>query len=144
MRFISKFGCGSKYRWAVMRNMADSLIMHERIKTTVAKAKELRRVADKVITLGKDGSSSARMQAQGMLRTREAHSKLFELLAPRFADRNGGYTRVLRTAPRKGDNAPMAFIEYLGWESKLADTDPKDMIDGIPVRLFKSARRSPQ
>lgn len=143
MRFLSKFGCGSKYRWAVMRNMVDSLVVHERIKTTVAKAKELRRLADKVITMGKDGSDGARMRAQAVLRTKDAHEKLFSLLAPRFAEREGGYTRVLRTAPRKGDNSPMAFIEYVGWEPKLP-TDPSDMIDGIPVRLFKSARRSPQ
>jgi large subunit ribosomal protein L17 len=143
MRFFSKFGSGQKHRWAIMRNMADSLVTHERIKTTFARAKELRRVADRVITLGKEASESARRRAQAVLRTKDAHNKLFETLAPRFAERAGGYTRVLRTAPRKGDNAPMAFVEYIGWqESKLAHET--DLINGVPVRMFKSARRSPQ
>ena len=143
MRFLSKFGTDSKHRWAIMRNMADSLVLHERIKTTVARAKELRRLADRVITAGKDGSAGARGRAQAMLRTKEAHTKLFDELAPRFAERAGGYTRVLRTAPRKGDNAPMAFVEYIGWAaSKLAGET--ELIDGVPVRLFTGAKRSPQ
>ncbi|KAJ1635987.1 50S ribosomal protein L17 [Pavlovales sp. CCMP2436] len=137
----SKFGSGHKHRWAILRNMVDALITHERIKTTVAKAKELKRIADKVITMGKEASQAAHVRARAILRTKDAHDKLFEQLAPRFAERNGGYTRVLRTAPRHGDNAPMAFVEYLGWESTLAGET--DLIDGIPVRLYKKARRGP-
>ncbi|KAG8459487.1 hypothetical protein KFE25_012822 [Diacronema lutheri] len=145
MRFLSKLGSDSKHRWAMMRNMVDSLIVHERIKTTLAKAKELRRVADKIITVGKDDSAASQERARAVLRTRDAHEKLFDTLAPRFAERQGGYTRVLRTAPRKGDNAPMAFVEYIGWqESKLAHLAPHELINGVPIRLFKSARRSPQ
>jgi large subunit ribosomal protein L17 len=146
MKIWSHFGANSKHRWHILRNMVDSLIVHERIKTTVAKAKQLKRLADRMITMGRVDTGKSRSKANGVLRTPEALEKLFDVLGPRFApggveERNGGYVRVQRTAPRKGDNAPMAFIEYLGWEAKLADET--DLIDGIPVRMFMKARRGP-
>jgi large subunit ribosomal protein L17 len=101
------------HRTALLRNLAISLIRHEAIETTLPKAKELRRLAEKLITLGKKGSLAARRQAFGTLRDLDLVKKLFEELAPRFQERNGGYTRIVRTRKRPGDGAPMAMIEYL-------------------------------
>ena len=107
----------SSHRKAMFSNMAVSLLIHEQIKTTLPKAKELRRVADKMITLGKRGTLHTRRQAFSYLRDDAAVSKLFDALAERYKERNGGYTRVLKAGFRYGDNAPMAFIE-------LVDRDP--------------------
>lgn len=104
----------SSHKWAMLRNMVTSLIKHERIETTVAKAKELRHVADKVVGHAKKGDIHNRQLAARIVREKPALTKLFEILGPRYADRDGGYTRVLKLAkPRKGDNAPMAIIEYV-------------------------------
>ena len=89
------------------------LIEHERIETTVQKAKELRRIADRMITLGKEGTLAARRRARAVLRTDEANIKLFGPLARRYQHREGGYTRVLQTRTRVGDAAKMAYIEYI-------------------------------
>ncbi len=107
----------SSHRKAMFSNMAVSLLIHEQIKTTLPKAKDLRRVADKMITLGKRGTLHTRRQAFSYLRDDAAVSKLFGALAERYKDRGGGYTRVLKAGFRYGDNAPMAFIE-------LVDRDP--------------------
>ena len=107
----------SSHRKAMFSNMAVSLLIHEQIKTTLPKAKELRRVADKMITLGKRGTLHTRRQAFSYLRDDAAVSKLFGTLAERYKERGGGYTRVLKAGFRYGDNAPMAFIE-------LVDRDP--------------------
>ena len=107
----------SSHRKAMFSNMAVSLLTHEQIKTTLPKAKELRRVADKMITLGKRGNLHARRRAHSYLRDDSAVSKLFEALAERYKERNGGYTRVVKAGFRYGDNAPMAVIE-------LVDRDP--------------------
>ncbi len=107
----------SSHRKAMFSNMAVSLLTHEQIKTTLPKAKELRRVADKMITLGKRGTLHTRRQAFSYLRDDTAVSKLFGALAERYKERGGGYTRVLKAGFRYGDNAPMAFIE-------LVDRDP--------------------
>jgi large subunit ribosomal protein L17 len=107
----------SSHRKAMFFNMAVSLLTHEQIKTTLPKAKELRRVADKMITLGKRGTLHARRRAQSYLRDDSAVSKLFGGLAERYKERNGGYTRVVKAGFRYGDNAPMAVIE-------LVDRDP--------------------
>ena len=107
----------SSHRKAMFRNMAVSLLTHEQIKTTLPKAKELRRVADKMITLGKRGNLHARRQAVSVLKDRALVGKLFSTLADRYKERNGGYTRVLRAGYRYGDSAPMAIIE-------LVDRDP--------------------
>ncbi len=103
----------SSHRKAMFANMTVSLLTHEQIVTTVPKAKELRRVADRIITLGKRGSLHARRQAASFLRDDEAVRKLFGPLAERYQERPGGYTRVLRAGFRYGDNAPMAVIELV-------------------------------
>jgi len=96
--------------------MATSLILEERIETTVPKAKALRPQVEKMITLGKRGDLSARRQASAYLMTREAVNKLFDTIGPRFGDRDGGYLRIVRAGWQKGDGAEMAFIELLGSE----------------------------
>jgi large subunit ribosomal protein L17 len=103
----------SSHRKAMFSNMVVSLLVHEQIKTTLPKAKELRRVADKMITLGKRGTLHTRRQAFSFLRDDDAVSKLFSALAERYKDRSGGYTRVLKAGYRYGDNAPMAVIELV-------------------------------
>ncbi|MDZ7843147.1 MAG: 50S ribosomal protein L17 [Gammaproteobacteria bacterium] len=103
----------SSHRSAMFRNMTASLFEHEQIRTTVAKAKELRRVAEPLITLGKNPSLSNRRLAYARLRNREAVSKLFDDLGVRFKDRPGGYLRILKCGPRPGDNAPMAYVQLV-------------------------------
>ncbi len=103
----------SSHRKALFSNMVVSLLIHEQINTTLPKAKELRRVADKMITLGKRGTLHTRRQAFSLLRDDGAVSKLFSVLADRYKDRSGGYTRVLKAGYRYGDNAPMAVIELV-------------------------------
>jgi large subunit ribosomal protein L17 len=106
-----------EHRKALFANMAGSLIEHEQIKTTLPKAKELKRIADKLITLGKRGDLHARRQAAARLK-QDAHvAKLFDVLGPRYKDRSGGYVRVLKAGFRYGDMAPMAIVE-------LVDRDP--------------------
>ena len=101
------------HRWAMLRNMAASLLRHETIRTTVPKAKELRRVVEPLITLGKDDSDANRRRAFAQLRDAEVVVKLFENLGPRFKARPGGYTRILRMEQRPGDAAPMALMQLL-------------------------------
>ena len=108
-----KLNRSSAHRKAMLRNMAAALVKHEQIKTTLPKAKELKPYLDKLITLGKRGDLHARRQALTVLRDRALTAKLFDTLAPRYAERNGGYTRVLRAGLRYGDAAPMAFIELV-------------------------------
>jgi large subunit ribosomal protein L17 len=117
-----------EHRKAMFSNMAGSLIEHEQIKTTLPKAKELRRVIDKLITLGKRGDLHARRQAASQLKTDAPVAKLFETLGPRYQDRNGGYSRVLRAGFRYGDMAPMAIIE-------LVDRDPAAKGAGDKARV---------
>jgi large subunit ribosomal protein L17 len=103
----------SQHRKAMFSNMAAALIKHEQIKTTLPKAKELRSVVDKLITLGKKGSLHDRRRAYALLRDDATTAKLFETLGPRYKERNGGYTRVLKAGFRYGDAAPMAVIELV-------------------------------
>ena len=103
----------SQHRNMLFRNMAQALIKHEQIVTTLPKAKELRRVVDRLITLAKRGDLHARRQAHARLRDDAMTNKLFDVLGARYADRNGGYTRITRTVPRRGDNAEMAIIELV-------------------------------
>lgn len=98
---------------SLYHNLTTDLLWHERIVTTVAKAKEVRGMADKVITLGKEGSLHSRRQALVLVNDKKVVDKVFDELAKRFADRSGGYTRVLKLGPRKGDAAPMAVIELV-------------------------------
>jgi len=103
----------SSHRKAMLSNMVVSLLSHEQIKTTLPKAKELRRIADKMITLGKRGTLHTRRQAFSFLRDDQAVKKLFNVLGSRYKDRSGGYTRVLKAGYRYGDNAPMALVELI-------------------------------
>ena len=108
-----KLGVNQTHTKAILRGLATNLIRHERITTTDARAKELRIVADNMITLAKRGDLHARRQAAAYLLEPEMVKKLFAELGPRFTERNGGYTRILKVGNRAGDNAPMSIIEYL-------------------------------
>ncbi|MBI1888280.1 MAG: 50S ribosomal protein L17 [Nitrosomonadales bacterium] len=110
---LRKLNRTSSHRLAMFRNMTVSLLRHEVIKTTLPKAKELRRVAEPILTLGKNPSLANRRLAFARLRDREAVVKLFDELGPRYAARNGGYLRILKFGFRQGDNAPMALIELM-------------------------------
>ena len=110
---LRKLNRTSSHRQAMFRNMANSLLQHEVIKTTLPKAKELRRVVEPMITLGKKPSLANRRLAFDRLRDRDMVVKLFDELGPRFSSRNGGYLRILKCGFRDGDNAPMAFVELL-------------------------------
>lgn len=110
---LRKLNRTSEHRQAMLRNMCVSLITHEAIKTTVPKAKELRRVVEPLITLGKEATLANKRLAFSRLRDRDAVVKLFADLGPRFATRPGGYTRILKMGFRVGDNAPMAFVELV-------------------------------
>ncbi len=116
-----KFGRNADHRKAMLRNLATSVIMYGKVETTEAKAKDMRSVVDELITLGKKGDLAARRQAAAYLRhvvvdeatQKTVLQKLFDEVAPKYADRNGGYTRVVKTGVRKGDAAPMAYIELV-------------------------------
>ena len=110
---LRKLNRTSSHRLAMLRNMCNSLLRHEAIKTTVPKAKELRRVVEPLITLGKEATLANRRLAFDRLRDREIVTKLFNELGPRYAARPGGYTRILKMGFRVGDNAPMAFVELV-------------------------------
>jgi large subunit ribosomal protein L17 len=108
-----KLGRTAEHRKALLANQVCSLIEHERIKTTLAKAKAVRPLAEKMVTLGKTGSLHARRTALAVLRQKNAVKKLFDNIAPRSADRKGGYTRIIRLGQRKSDSASVAFIEWV-------------------------------
>ncbi len=110
---LRKLNRTSSHRLAMLRNMTVSLLRHEVIKTTLPKAKELRRVAEPILTLGKNPSLANRRLAFARLRDREIVCKLFDELGPRYAARSGGYSRILKFGFRKGDNAPMALVELI-------------------------------
>lgn len=124
----------SSHRKALFSNMANALIKHEQIKTTLPKAKELRPVVEKLVTLGKRGNLHARRQAFAMLRDDGMTRKLFDTLAERYADRQGGYTRVLKAGHRYGDAAPMAIIEFVD-----RDTDAKGQDSGPTQEMAMAA-----
>jgi len=108
----------SAHRWALMRNLITALLREEKIQTTDPKAKELRRWADRVITLGKRGNLHARRQALGIVQDKAVVRKLFDTIAPRFKDRPGGYTRIIKLGIRRGDAAQMALIELVSAEAE--------------------------
>ncbi|MCA3132231.1 MAG: 50S ribosomal protein L17 [Betaproteobacteria bacterium] len=110
---LRKLNRTSSHRLAMLRNLANALLREEVIKTTLPKAKELRRVAEPLITLGKTPTLANRRLAFSRTRDREIVGKIFDELGPRFANRNGGYLRILKFGFRKGDNAPMALVELL-------------------------------
>jgi large subunit ribosomal protein L17 len=123
-----------EHRKALFANMAGSLIEHEQIKTTLPKAKELKRIADKLITLGKRGDLHARRQADAQLKQDSHVAKLFDVLGPRYKERQGGYVRVLKAGFRYGDMAPMAIVE-------LVDRDPsaKGAVDRARLEAEEAA-----
>lgn len=124
-----KLGRTTSHRLAMLRNMATSLFLHERIRTTDARAKELRRIAEKMITLGKRGDLHARRQAAAVLRGKQATSKVFTELAERYRNLAGGYTRIVKLGPRRGDGAMVSVIELVQPGSK------------VPVHKRKVARK---
>lgn len=133
------------HRQAMLRNMAASLLRHETIRTTVPKAKELRRVVEPLITLGKDDSDANRRRAFAQLRDAEVVVKLFETLGPRFKARPGGYTRILRMDPRPGDAAPMALMQLLDQPAPVAE-DAAPVVEGeeapAPKKKAKTAKKT--
>jgi len=124
-----KLGVTSSHRTAMFANMAAALIKHEQIKTTLPKAKELRPVVEKLVTLSRRNDLHARRQALSTIRDEDQVRKLFDVLGPRYKARPGGYTRVLKAGFRNGDNAPMAFIEFVD-----RDPDAKGLDSG-PVTV---------
>src|SRR5437879_10395321 len=120
-----KLGRNTAHRRSLLRNLVTSLIIEERIETTIPKAKAMRPHVEKMITLGKRGDLSARRLAGSYLMTKEAVTKLFDTIAPRFGDRNGGYLRIVRTTWQKGDGAEKAFVELLGSEKVLDEKREK-------------------
>ncbi len=123
-----------EHRKALFANMAGSLIEHEQIKTTLPKAKELKRIADKLITLGKRGDLHARRQAASRLKQDMHVEKLFAVLGPRYAERQGGYVRVLKAGFRYGDMAPMAIVEFVD-----RDVDAKGAADRARLEAEEAA-----
>lgn len=118
-----KLGRTSSHRKAMFRNMVTSLFEHERIVTTEQKAKELRPIAEKMITLAKRGDLHARRQALSYIQSKDVVAKLFDEIQSQFTDRQGGYTRIIKTGNRQGDAAPMAIIELVGYEEDLGEED---------------------
>jgi large subunit ribosomal protein L17 len=125
LRSGSKLGKQPAHRRAVLRNLVTNLIEKERIHTTILRAKAARPIAEKMITLGKRDSLHARRQAAAFLMTPGATKKLFADLAPRFAERPGGYTRIIRTGWRIGDGAELAILEFIGSELKKKEKKPR-------------------
>lgn len=123
-----KLGRPTAHRWAMFRNMATALIEHGRIRTTLTRAKELRRIAEQLITLGKKNTVHARRQAFDFVRDRVVVQKLFDQITPAFKGRNGGYTRIMHLGTRPGDASPMALIEYLS----------EDLAKVLPVKSDKT------
>jgi large subunit ribosomal protein L17 len=121
----SKLGRQPAHRRATLRNLVTNVIVHERITTTVTRAKAAKPIVEKMITLGKRGDLAARRQASSYLMTNEAVVKLFDTVGPRFGDRNGGYTRIIHTGWNKGDGADKAFLELLGSEKVLDEKREK-------------------
>jgi large subunit ribosomal protein L17 len=126
-----KLGRTTDHKAAMLRNMVTSLIMHDRLTTTEARAKELRRIADRMITLGKKGDLAANRRAERVLRSKDAIGRLFKELAPLFASRNGGYTRIIRYKTRRGDHAPLVIIEW---------TESKD-VKAVPGKPKKDTEK---
>jgi large subunit ribosomal protein L17 len=130
-----KLGRTAEHRKALLANQICSLIEHQRIKTTLAKAKAVRPLAERMVTLGKNGSIHARRTALATLRQKNAVKKLFDNIAPRSAERNGGYTRIVKLGQRKSDSARMAFIEWV---------DTAQVVEEKPAQEKKAKRKEAQ
>ena len=133
----------SAHRKALFRNLVLALVQHDRIKTTDAKAKELRRYADRMVTLGKRGDLAARRLAFAFMQSRDAVKRLFDEIAPRFKERNGGYTRVVKFGFRRGDAAPLSIVEFSDHSALAATRKPrkKRMRHEEETRETQSGRR---
>jgi large subunit ribosomal protein L17 len=132
------------HRWAMLRNMSVSLLRHETIRTTLPKAKELRRMVEPLITLGKEDSEASRRLAFSRLRDAEVVTKLFEDLGPRFKARPGGYTRILRMLPRPGDNAPMALMQLVDGPAAAEQAEPPADEKAAPKKKAKARSAAPR
>jgi large subunit ribosomal protein L17 len=130
-----KLGRKAEHRKALLANQVCSLIEHQRIKTTLAKAKAVRPLAEKMVTLGKNGSIHARRTAVSVLRHKDTVKKLFDEIAPRSTERNGGYTRIVRLGQRKSDSASMAFIEWV---------DAAIVVEEQPAEDKKAKKKEPK
>src|SRR5437016_11064770 len=130
-----RLGRKAEHRNALLANQVCNLIAHQRIKTTLAKAKAVRPIAEKMVTLGKNGSLHARRTAFSTLRHKDAVKKLFDEIAPRSTERNGGYTRIVRLGQRKSDSASMAFIEWV---------DAAVAVEEKPTEEKKAKRKEPE
>src|SRR5207302_39828 len=130
-----RLGRKAEHRKALLANQVCNLIEHQRIKTTLAKAKAVRPIAEKMVTLGKNGSLHARRTAFSTLRHKDAVKKLFDEIAPRSTERNGGYTRIVRLGQRKSDSASMAFIEWV---------DAAVVVEEKPAEEKKAKRKEPE
>jgi len=126
---LRKLNRTSSHRLAMLRNMTNSLLLHEVIKTTLPKAKELRRVVEPMITLGKNATMANRRLAFNRLRDRDMVTKLFAELGPRYANRPGGYLRILKFGFRQGDNAPMALVELMDRPAQKEETKPVEVTE---------------
>ncbi len=137
-----QLGRQTKHRWALFRSLVTSLLEHERIETTEAKAKEIRGFTDRMITLGKDGSLPARRRALSFLRSKAVVSKLFSDVAARFRDRQGGYTRIIRTRRRVGDAAEMVAMELVA-RPAIAATSPPAGASAVQDKDTTASRSTP-
>lgn len=135
-----KLGLTAAHRKSLLANQVCSLIEHQRIKTTLAKAKAVRPLAEKMVTLGKKGSLHARRTALSVLRQKDAVKKLFEDIAPRTGDRKGGYTRIVKLGARKSDSAPVAFIEWV--DAPVVTEEPATEEKGKKSKAAKAASAS--
>lgn len=143
-----QFGRNTHHRRALFRSLVTSLLQHERIETTEAKAKELRILVDHMISLGKEGSLHARRRAAAFIRTKSIVSKLFKDLAGRFAERKGGYTRIIKTRRRVGDAARMAVIELVTRPAGKKEPDKEHAAgqkgaDGSPAKAGAASAKAP-
>lgn len=134
-----KLGRSASHRKALLRNLATALVLNERIETTLPKALELRRVADRLITFAKEGTLHSRRQAGRILQDESALRKLFNGLGMRFNDRQGGYTRIYKFGFRRGDSAEMAAIEYLGYQLPVSET--KEVIEEKKAEEKKQSKK---
>ncbi|XP_062211676.1 uncharacterized protein LOC133912780 [Phragmites australis] len=141
-----KLGRHAAHRVSMLRTMVSQLVKHERIETTVAKAKEVRRKADQMVQLGKEGTLDAARRASAFVRGDDVVHKLFTELAFRYKDRAGGYTRLLRTRIRIGDAAPMAYIEFVDRENELRESKPAtpQPPQRVPLDPWAKSRASQQ
>lgn len=139
-----RLGRKPDHRQHMMKNMVTSFFENERITTTVTRAKELRKLVDKMITLGKRGDLHARRQALRVIRDQNVVAKLFEMIAPRYSQRPGGYTRIIKLENRQGDNAPMAIIELVEEGFELKQKAEKDVSGEVIKDTDDKSDKSPE